>query len=156
MFVPVLILALSCDGEVANGENQWRQANLRKQDVAVRWASSSDGWLATQVPYEMAQDLIGREPLEQCLSGVSADGFCDVVIPGCMQVNVPKSWADGEDPYVMLMFSTKDCPTLFNGPQVKWYQQEQNGGKSVPWSRPGADPVDVRPAGAPPAGAHAR
>lgn len=144
MFVPVLILALSCEGEVDNDENRWHQANLRKQDVFVRRSGQSEGWLATQVPYEMAQDLIGREPLEQCLSDVSVDGFCDIVIPGCMEIKVPKSWPVGEEPYVTLVFSTRDCQTLLSGPQVEWFQQKQNGGKSVPWSRPGVVPVDVK------------
>ena len=151
MMVPALLTLLSCaHHSPAEGEHPWQQANIRKQEVMfMAEPGLIDGWLATQVPLAMAEELIGRDVLARCLADVEPDGECAVQVHDCMEVAVPKSWPEGDEPYVMVGFNIQTCPALMVGPNTQWTQLKKNGGQPQAWTPPGAGAAKVGPAETP-------
>ena len=137
--VPTLLTLLSCAPHKPEAAEDWHQAHIRRQEVMfLAEPALIDGWLATQVPLAMAEELIGRDVLARCLAGVEADGHCAVQVHDCMEVSVPKTWPAGDEPYVMIGFNVQTCPALMAGPNVQWSQLKKNGAQSTLWSPPGA------------------
>lgn len=124
----LFILALvSCATRNPATTDDWHQANLRKQQVMfLAEPGLMDGWFATQIPLEMAEELLGREVLARCLAGVESDGTCAVQLHDCMEVSVPRSWPEDVAPYVMVGFNAAACPTLMTGPDAQWSQDRKS------------------------------
>lgn len=153
MMVPALLTLLSCaHRSPAEGEHPWQQANIRKQEVMfMAEPGLIDGWLATQVPLAMAEELIGRDVLARCLADVEPDGECAVQVHDCMEVAVPKSWPEGDEPYVMVGFNIQTCPALMVGPNTQWTQTKRDGARGQAWTPPGAEATQGTAPESPPA-----